>query len=455
MNKIKFFQQFRYESIKIFFFIFSIYMLFNLIVMEGPYISFNDIEDKNKLILSFLILVFLFFIIWSNFRIYTYAFPLVFFILSIVNIYDVQVNYFWTTVPDSRTYASLGSSLFSCGRLALDCSGSPYLLFPIGQPIISGVIVKYFYNIGPYINIVLITFSLFVFQKIIKFHTGFNTGIGIFFILIHSLVYELTPLMLSEVSFTFVIMIFLYTYFTKSNNKYISAITYSFSILIRPIGIVLLPLIFIYSKSKKRFLIILISIIFFAAIFNFLSSDKFVVSEFNIDSQQDGFVENSDYLNYFSKVINFDTATRQEFFLYLQNNSSRLYGESSKECTFYSICNIYNPIYNTDGTESSYFKNSLLGKFISKFMTTIYRFQAPQGIFISILPITLITSFLFLKDKTIMFYLLSIISLIFPSIITSEYGSRWNYTILFLTGILIELLFAQFKLLYKNNVYRQ
>ena len=275
-----------------------------------------------------------------------------------------------------------------------------------------------------------------------------------FFILIHSLTYELTPMIISEITFTFLIVIFIYYFFTKSNSTFVEPLIYSVALLVRPIGIALLPIVFLLTKNKKRLILVLVTVLMAAAIFNFVTSDKFVVSEFNIDSQQDGFVDNSNYADYFIKILSFDSKTRSEFSSYLGENFSRLYGESSKECSFTQTCNTYNPMYNFDGTESSYFKNSKSGNYISKFMITIYKLQAPQGVFVLLLPLILVLSLVFFKDKNIMFYSFSIFSMIVPSIITSEYGSRFNYSILFLTGILIELMYCKFKNIYKYNVYR-
>ena len=111
-------------------------------------------------------------------------------------------------------------------------------------------------------------------------------------------------------------------------------------------------------------------------------------------------------------------------------------------------------MYNFDGTESNYFKNSRSGNYISKFMTTIYKFQAPQGVFVFTLPSILLFFLIFFKDKNIMFYSSSILFLIIPSIITSEYGSRFNFSILFLTGILIELIINKSKYYFRQHVDR-
>ena len=95
----------------------------------------------------------------------------------------------------------------------------------------------------------------------------------------------------------------------------VQPIVYSVAVLVRPIGIALFPIVFLLTKNKKRLTLVLTIVFMFAAIFNFVTSDKFVVSEFNIDSQQDGFVDNSSYADYFIKIINFDSRVEVNFFL--------------------------------------------------------------------------------------------------------------------------------------------
>ena len=451
---MNFFRKTKFDLVRICFFILIIYLSLNFLVLNGKQNRFSDIGTYEKIFALILAIALLLFLLKTNIKFFDYSFPLLFLFFGINNISNIPVDYFWSTIPDSRTYAKLGTSLFECGRLALECSEESYLIFPIAQPLLSGLMVQYFYNIGPYINILFITFTIFIVLKIIIFHTGSNKGIGVFFILIHSLTYELTPMIISEITFTFLIVIFIYYFFTKSNSTWVEPIIYSVAILVRPIGIAVFPIVFLLTKNKKRLILVLITVLMSAAIFNFVTSDKFVVSEFNIDSQQDGFVDNSNYADYFIKVLNFDSKTRNEFFSYLGENFSRLYGESSKECSFAKTCNVYNPMYNFDGTESSYFKNSRSGNYISKFMTTIYKFQAPQGVFVLTLPSILLFSLIFFKDKNIMFYSSSILFLIIPSIITSEYGSRFNFSILFLTGILIELILNKSKYYFRHYVGR-
>ena len=44
-------------------------------------------------------------------------------------------------------------------------------------------------------------------------------GFGIYFLLIHSLVYELTPMIISEVTFTFFTILSIYLIFTNTYKK--------------------------------------------------------------------------------------------------------------------------------------------------------------------------------------------------------------------------------------------
>ena len=60
-----------------------------------------------------------------------------------------------------------------------------------------------------------------------------------------------------------------------------------------------------------------------------------------------------------------------------------------------------------------------------------------------------LVSLLFKKSNLEKLLTFSVIFLIFPSILTVEYGNRWNYTILFLVSMNLELLIT--KILIKKN----
>ena len=105
-----------------------------------------------------------------------------------------------------------------------------------------------------------------------------------------------------------------------------------------------------------------------AGIFNLLTSDEFVISDFNIDSREDGIIQNTGYINYFYTILKSDQEVQSEFISFFNNNYQRLYGESSKDCSFKEVCYSYNPKYNIDGTESSFFNNSNIGRIIKGYM---------------------------------------------------------------------------------------
>lgn len=379
-----------------------------------------------------------------------YAF--IFFGYSLFLYSKIDPAYFWTSIPDARTYEKLGSSLLSCSKLALSCNSDPYLIFPIGQPLVSGVLSKLLYNHAYIINVFMMTFVVYSFSIITKsFYKSFS-GIGIFFLLSHSLIFELTPMQISEVSFTFFIFLALVTYVKKVKNfEILSPSLYSFSLLIRPIGIALFPLYLFIFKAKKIAYGVLFLILLFAGVFNFITSDEFVVSDFNIDSREDGIIQNTGYINYFYTILKSDQEVQTEFISFFTNNYQRLYGESSKDCSFKEVCYSYNPKYNTDGTESLFFNNSNIGKIVKGYMIFFFDLTSPQRFGIFALPIVLLISLLFKKFRVEKFFSIAVLLLIFPSLLTLEYGNRWNFTILFITSLLIEMISSNMMFGYKHK----
>ena len=91
----------------------------------------------------------------------------------------------------------------------MSCESGTHLEFAIGQPIISGLLSKYFYNYSFVISILMITFVIHTISDISYKKYKTTSGLGLFYLLSHSLIYELTPMMISEVSFTFLIFVFL------------------------------------------------------------------------------------------------------------------------------------------------------------------------------------------------------------------------------------------------------
>lgn len=439
-----------FEVKKLLIFIYLNYQFINFVILNGQFKFFNEIENSTKIYYLLFAVTFLYIILNIPSRFILFCYPISFFIFSILNIIKIPIEYFWTVMPDSRTYSQLGTSLLNCGKLAIECSDQSFLIFPILQPFISGILKMYFYDYSPYIYSIFTTISIVISIKIIKKYDKSTQGFGIFYIMIHSLIFELTPLIISEITFTLLILLSIFLLITNNESK-LKNLFYSLSLLIRPVGIALLPIIFLYTKSKKNLFLTLTTVLLIAASFNFFTVGEFKVSEFNIDSQQDGFVDNENYFDYIKKIFLLDTDEKVAFLNFFTNNTARLYGETSNVCVFDLSCTTYNPIYNTDGTVSDYFANSRLGNFISSFLILIFKIQAPLGQFIYFLPFLIFISIFFFKEKNIRFYTVAIISLIFPSILTAEYGNRWSFTILFLTGILIETILTKVKKLYYGN----
>jgi len=419
--------------------------LLNYFILNSDFEYFADIPQLHRA--SFLILILLFGFLLNYFfkkqikfsEVNWYA--LIFFGYSLFLYNKIDPAYFWTSIPDARTYEKLGSSLLSCFKLALSCNSDPYLIFPIGQPLISGVLSKFLYNHAYFINVFMMTFVIFSFSIITKsFYKSFS-GIGIFFLLSHSLIFELTPMQISEVSFTFFIFLSIVVYVKKVKNfKILSPLLYSFALLIRPIGIALFPLFIFIFKAKKIAYGFLFLVLLSAGIFNLLTSDEFVISDFNIDSREDGIIQNTGYINYFYTILKSDQEVQSEFISFFNNNYQRLYGESSKDCSFKEVCYSYNPKYNIGGTESSFFNNSNIGRIIKGYMIFFFDLTTPQRFGIFVLPIVLLISLLFRKFRVEKFLSIAVLLLIFPSLLTLEYGNRWNFTILFLTSLLIEMI---------------
>ena len=48
------------------------------------------------------------------------------FIYQFYNIHKISSEYFWNTIPDSRTYKQLGETLLECKKLALSCNSEPF-----------------------------------------------------------------------------------------------------------------------------------------------------------------------------------------------------------------------------------------------------------------------------------------------------------------------------------------
>ena len=132
------------------------------------------INDFTK-ILPWLILLFLniiFSVLYFKKRIQIsqslYLYPMIFMFFQFMNLRRIPDSYFWNTIPDARTYRNLGETLYSCGKLSLDCNGESFLQWPVGQPLISGVLSMFFYNYAKYIYCFIFCVSIYLVLKISK-----------------------------------------------------------------------------------------------------------------------------------------------------------------------------------------------------------------------------------------------------------------------------------------------
>ena len=78
------------------------------------------------------------------------------------------------------------------------------------------------------------SFTIYFISFVAKEHYLKTSGIGIFYLLSHSLIFELTPMQISEVSFTFLLFFIIYIYLQNFKNKdNVSAFLYVFLIASR------------------------------------------------------------------------------------------------------------------------------------------------------------------------------------------------------------------------------
>ena len=208
-----------------------------------------------------------------------YVFAFVIFQFS--NVYNIDSNYFWTAVPDSKTYAQLGKTFLACGKLAVNCSSESLLQWPLGQPIISGLLSLTLYEYAKYVYLILFSVSFYLVLFITKsiFNKAYHFG-AIYFLLIPTN-YELSSLIISEIPYLFFTSLFLYSLYV---NKTKASFTFSvLSFLVRPIGIINIFIFFINLIYKKRSYfkkyIIYLSLVFITVMtYNYIFNDLFTIS---------------------------------------------------------------------------------------------------------------------------------------------------------------------------------
>ena len=348
-----------------------------------------------------------------------YVFAFVIFQFS--NVYSIDSNYFWTAVPDSKTYAQLGKTFLACGKLAVNCSSESLLQWPLGQPIISGLLSLTLYEYAKYVYLILFSVSFYLLLFITKsfFNKAYHFG-AIYFLLIPTN-YELSSLIISEIPYLFFTSLFLYSLHV---NKTKASFTFSvLSFLVRPIGIINILIFFINLIYKKRSYlkqyIIYISLVSIALMtYNYIFNDLFTISTtISTNIAGDGFVKNYNPIQYIGLLV---TSNNLDF---IMQNLDRLYGGGSRDC-FFEKCFLYNPLFLKDGTVPTLLgANTIFGQLVNPIVSSLFKLTSPLGIWVY-LPILFLFS-IAIKLRFINYIFLIFLLNIILSIFTSEYGSRW------------------------------
>mgnify|MGYP001158737736 FL=1 len=365
---------------------------------------------------------------------------------QLFNIKDISSNYFWETVPDSSTYRVLGEVLLSCGRLALSCETDPFLQWPIGQPILSGLLSIYFYNFAKYIYLLFFLASVYLIGKVTEKKFGNIYIFGLIYFSLMSNNYEISSLILSEVPYSLLScgMIF----YLDRNKLSISFWLGFLSFIIRPIGIINIFIFFLYLIIKKRGLFVKFLIIFIICCitimsYNLLMNDNFIISTtVSTNIEGDGIIDSSSTLEYATKIFSIQN------FEQISKNIQELYGQGSRDCRF-EKCFLYNPLFNSDGTVPQLLnKNSVIGRALKPLVESAFKITSPLGIWIY-LPFLFIFS-LRKKDLTNNLILTMFCLNILLSVLTKEYGSRWLLLPNLLSIYLFSSVLFKFKSFIKN-----
>ncbi len=373
-------------------------------------------------------------------------FILVLLLFQFLNIKNISSNYFWETVPDSLTYRTLGEVLLQCGRLALSCEADSFLQWPIGQPLLSGVLSMYFYDIAKYIYLLFFLVAVYLIGKVSEKKFGSIYIFGIIYFSLMSNNYEISSFILSEVPYALLSCGMIYF---LDRNKLSTSFWLSFiSFIIRPIGIINIFIFLLHLIIKKRdqfFKFLLVFIICCVTImsYNLLMNDNFIFSTtVSTNIEGDGIMNSSSTLDYVTNIFSVNNVGE------ISKNIAELYGQGTRDCRFKN-CFLYNPLFNKDGTVPQLLsRNSVLGMVLSPLFEFTFKLTSPIGIWVY-LPILFILS-LRKKDHTNNLILAIFCLNILLSVLTKEYGSRWWLLPNLLSIYLFSSVFFQCKNLIKN-----
>lgn len=406
------------------------YLIFNswMLSVSNYYeqLNFSNLISK-KPIWLFVLIVNLFISLLIYFKKLKISHSPIFYILGfiffqLVQKINIPVIYFWETIPDARTYKSLGESLLTCGKLEINCNGEPFLQWPIGQPIISGILSSFFYEYAHYLYILFFSLAIYLILSIAykKFGKWYHFGAILFFLMQNN--YEITTFIISEIPYLLFTSLGLYFLLYKNFNA--SVISFIFSVLIRPIGVVnifgytiFLLLSKRYRELYKSIIIIVLSFVLVLS-YNKINYDKFVFSAVVSTNIQNGaLIKNSETFDFIANTFTKDNLT------FVKENIQRLYGSGSRDCVF-EYCTFYNPLFTVEGTVPNLIaKNTVIGFTFNLVVSEIFKIGSPLGIWVYIPLLYLLL--LNRKDHFTNLIIFIFFSNIGLSILTAAYGSRW------------------------------
>ena len=101
------------------------YLLFNIFLNKKKTLGISSlnyslfIENTLLVVISLASLTGVFLVLFKKARPFKshLTFFLIFFFIQATQINLIKNDYFWSTIPDSRTYRYLGETLLSCGKL--------------------------------------------------------------------------------------------------------------------------------------------------------------------------------------------------------------------------------------------------------------------------------------------------------------------------------------------------
>ena len=200
---------------------------------------------------------------------------------------------------DSITYRLLGSLSFLVSSWQFIYDSPPLLQWPLGQPIISGLLSKYFYETGKYFYLIMFLFVVLLMTRLTKKHFGKYFVVGITYFIFMPNNYELNSLLLVKLHICF----YFWTIYFLDKNNYKLAFLFFSRFFVRQSQWLIYSsstcLYFIKRSIFLKYIFILLVICLLVMSYNFLYNDAFLISTtISTNIQGDGFNQSNSNLEY-------------------------------------------------------------------------------------------------------------------------------------------------------------